>query len=54
MMKAKQKYILFILRQHPRGLGVFRLWQRQEAASQYEEHPQENGRDARRKALYHQ
>ena len=32
---------------HSGGLGVFRLWQRQEAASQHEEHPQENGRDAR-------
>ena len=43
-----------VCRHHPRGLGVFRLWQRQEAASQHEEHPQENGRDARRKALHHQ
>jgi two-component system KDP operon response regulator KdpE len=36
-----------VCRHHSGGLGVFGLWQRQEAASQHEEHPQENGRDAR-------
>ena len=36
-----------LCRHHPGGLGVFGLWQRQEAASQHEEHPKEDGRDAR-------
>lgn len=44
----------FVCRHHPCGLGAFRLWQRQETASQHEEHPQENGRNARREALHHQ
>ena len=44
----------FICRHHSGGLKVFGLWQRQETASQHEEHPQENGRNAWREALHHQ
>ena len=36
-----------LCRHHSGGLGVFGLWQRQKAASQHEEHPKEDGRDAR-------